>query len=453
MTHAPFPAEQDGPDLRVILVGPSDLDRRLRKSPAIELVRSLSPVASLAELTLPIDGESPRRTAIIVSHRLLSGAEAQQFTSAARSLDPEVRIVALATDADAEQLGDVQELGFDALISDRADARDLQVLVATPRQPQTRREPEHAGDRAESQERALSHASDIDPASMEILLLRALLAGDDATNMSLSLLKQRVGAADLTFAPGAEPPKDIGDAPVAEVSRNDHTFGWLSCASVSTSELADGARWLSYWMALIEQHLQLKRAAFEDSLTESWNRRYFDQYLPRALEQARIDRRDLTLLLFDIDDFKTYNDEFGHAAGDEILRETVKLLKSVIRPTDLVCRIGGDEFVVIFDEPKGPRTTTSRHPSSISAIAARFQRQIVEHRFPKLGPEALGTLTISGGMATYPWDGHDAVSLLERADQLALQSKGAGKNLITLGQGALRAIGRDQGDEKATGSL
>jgi diguanylate cyclase (GGDEF)-like protein len=142
--------------------------------------------------------------------------------------------------------------------------------------------------------------------------------------------------------------------------------------------------------------------------------------------------------MFDIDDFKVYNDTYGHAAGDEILVEAVKLLRSVIRPSDKVCRIGGDEFVVIFHEPQGPRSPASKHPSDIFQIAHRFEKEICGHKFPKLGRDAPGTLTISGGLATYPWDGATAEALLELADQLALKSKRQGKNCITLGPGAER---------------
>jgi len=79
---------------------------------------------------------------------------------------------------------------------------------------------------------------------------------------------------------------------------------------------------------------------------------------------------------------------------------------------------------------------SSRHPSSIEAIAMRFQRQICEHRFPKLGEDAMGTLTISGGLATFPWEAYDSASLIELADQLAMRSKRAGKNVMTMGPGA-----------------
>jgi two-component system, cell cycle response regulator len=205
--------------------------------------------------------------------------------------------------------------------------------------------------------------------------------------------------------------------------------------------LAPHAAWLGSWLALRDQHSHLREAAFTDSLTGAYNRRFFDHFLATAIEQAREERRSLTVLMFDIDDFKQYNDQFSHAAGDEILVEAVKLLRSVIRPSDKVCRIGGDEFVVIFHEPTGPRSPASKHPSDICQIAERFQKAIWGHKFPKLGREAPGPLTISGGLATYPWDGDTPERLLERADQLALQSKKQGKNCIALGPGAEREHG------------
>src|SRR5439155_22348133 len=141
-------------------------------------------------------------------------------------------------------------------------------------------------------------------------------------------------------------------------------------------------------------------------------------------------RRPVTVMVFDIDNFKTYNDQFGHNAGDDILRETVRLLNSVIRQGDRVCRIGGDEFAVIFADPEAPRTPGSHHAETVDVIARRFQDQICTMRYPKLGQEAPGNLSISAGLATYPWDGSDPEALLQHADQLALESKRKGKDAI-----------------------
>src|SRR4029079_13318259 len=127
--------------------------------------------------------------------------------------------------------------------------------------------------------------------------------------------------------------------------------------------------------------------------------RYFHRFLATILERAARERFRLTLLLFDIDNFKGYNDRYGHAAGDEILRETARLMQSVVRKGDVVARIGGDEFAVIFWDAEEPRQPTSQPPQSVLGAAQRFQRAICEHRFPKLLDQAPGTLTISGGLA------------------------------------------------------
>jgi diguanylate cyclase (GGDEF)-like protein len=175
--------------------------------------------------------------------------------------------------------------------------------------------------------------------------------------------------------------------------------------------------------------------AYRDELTGAWNRRFYESFMKQVLRDAARSRLAVTVLVFDIDDFKRYNDDFGHDAGDEVLRETVRLLESVIRSGDRVCRMGGDEFVVVFADLAGPREPGSNPPDTVESIAARFQDQVCRMRFPKLGLDAPGTLSISGGLATFPWDGNDATSLLRHADQLALQSKRNGKNVITFGPG------------------
>ena len=109
-------------------------------------------------------------------------------------------------------------------------------------------------------------------------------------------------------------------------------------------------------------------------------------------------------------------DRYGHDAGDEVLRQTVDLLRSTIRRGDHVFRIGGDEFVVIFSDPEGPRNERSAPPESVEDIAHRFQAKVCEMKFPQLGVEAEGSLSISAGLATFPWDGHDVQSLLRHAD-------------------------------------
>lgn len=299
-------------------------------------------------------------------------------------------------------------------------------------------------------------------------LVETLLAGGDPFAQAIGLLRARTGRDDLHFVPAAAGgvAAGVGEAGPAllggshgalavPVVHQGRRLGLLVAERVPMHEagaadlaerLRPHAAWLGGWVSLGRQVRSLRKAAFTDPLTGAWNRRYFDRFLRAAIDHARSARLTLTVLVFDIDSFKQYNDQFGHPAGDEILVETVRALKSVIRPSDRVCRIGGDEFAVIFYEPTGPRAEGSRPPESVYVLTQRVQRKIREHKFPKLGAQAAGHLTISGGLATFPWDGADAVSLLERADELAIQSKRAGKNAITLGPGAERVCGVHGGE-------
>jgi diguanylate cyclase (GGDEF)-like protein len=176
----------------------------------------------------------------------------------------------------------------------------------------------------------------------------------------------------------------------------------------------------------------LHRLAATDHLTGAYNRRYFYQVTDQVLQRAG--RRNLraTVLLYDIDDFKSYNDRFGHAVGDEILRETAALMKQITRGQDIVARIGGDEFAVLFWDVEEPRVPGSRPPESAQILANRFLRALGTHEFPSLGPKAVGLLTISGGLANFPADGRNVRELLRSAD-LALDAvKRSGKNAIRL---------------------
>ncbi len=176
----------------------------------------------------------------------------------------------------------------------------------------------------------------------------------------------------------------------------------------------------------------LHRLAITDHLTGAYNRRYFYHFTDQMLERAGAERFHVTLLLYDIDDFKRYNDAYGHAAGDEILRETVLLMKQTTRRHDVVARIGGDEFAVLFWDAEPPRRPDSKHPETAYVLAERFIKKLSQHEFQSLGPEARGVLTISGGLASFPWNGKTCRELLRHADAALRQAKTSGKNSICI---------------------
>ena len=176
----------------------------------------------------------------------------------------------------------------------------------------------------------------------------------------------------------------------------------------------------------------LHRLAITDHLTGAYNRRYFYHVTDQILLRARQRAFRVTLLLYDIDDFKRYNDTYGHAAGDEILRETADLMRQTTRVHDIVARIGGDEFCVLFWDAEKPRSPDSSPLEDAYELADRFRQAVHTHKFPSLGPEAQGTLTISGGLASFPSGGQTCRELLSQADEALAAAKDSGKNSIHL---------------------
>jgi diguanylate cyclase (GGDEF)-like protein len=175
-----------------------------------------------------------------------------------------------------------------------------------------------------------------------------------------------------------------------------------------------------------------QREAQTDELTGLLNRRGLMLRLHDLLERARRQRTAVTLLIFDVDDLKHYNDTYGHNAGDEILRETGKLFVRHCRKQDLVARYGGDECVVVFWEADEPRVAGSKPPRDVLAVLNRLRSTLERKEFPSLGPGARGGLTISGGLITFPWDASSAEELIAKADEALLLAKRQGKNRIWL---------------------
>ncbi|MEL7088043.1 MAG: diguanylate cyclase, partial [Planctomycetota bacterium] len=260
--------------------------------------------------------------------------------------------------------------------------------------------------------------------------------------MALRMIRAQSGLGDIQLAPpNATIPH--GHA-AAAVVQHDQDFGHLHVPVADRDPVATAQRlsvwagWLVRWLRLEAQFNRLRDLAMRDELTGAWNRRYFNRFLQRIVHRAAEDRQQVTVMVFDIDDFKQYNDAYGHAAGDEILREVARLMMGSVREHDVVARIGGDEFAVIFwDADQQRRRPDSKHPDDVLNAAKRFQKAVIEHRFPKLLDKAAGNLTISGGLAGFPWDGRTPEELLEAADAMAMRSKTQGKNAITVGPGAM----------------
>lgn len=192
---------------------------------------------------------------------------------------------------------------------------------------------------------------------------------------------------------------------------------------------------------------ELEKLATEDDLTGLKNRRYVREFLSQVIERSDGRNLHVTLLVFDIDDFKHYNDAYGHAVGDHVLKQAAIMMLRCCREHDVVGRIGGDEFAVVFwdksdkEQSTGNndakpsserRNTDSGRPVEAYIMAERFRKEVCSAELSFLGPDGRGELTISGGLASFPKDGKTVGELFEQADKVMLEVKRTGKNRIAL---------------------
>ncbi|MHC4395782.1 MAG: GGDEF domain-containing protein [Planctomycetota bacterium] len=211
--------------------------------------------------------------------------------------------------------------------------------------------------------------------------------------------------------------------------------------SVPTRQRTKAAMPVTVDTAMEMKIRHLEKLATTDELTGLKNRRYIWEFSRQIMERAKEENGRVTLLIFDIDDFKHYNDVYGHSAGDEVLRQAAVLMQRSCREHDVVGRIGGDEFAVIFwDEPQlsaagqqsERRSTSAEHPKEAIFIAKRFRRELGKAELHLLGDQGKGVLTISGGLASFPRDGLSIQQLFQQADKALLEAKRSGKNRIYL---------------------
>jgi len=363
---------------------------------------------------------------------------------ALRELCPAGRLVLVGEESDRGRAAEALGAGFDAVLLEPFDSNEMAKAMAPDAAPVEQgraAEAPPAGPTPPPQPPPPPRPwQTIEPAGEELGdtdLIDALLGSGPFLDRLASMITAQSGLPGVALATDRAAVPD--DHALAEIVYAGRDLGVLHAPPpMDRAALEPWAAWAGRWLAMRQRIEQLRDLSLRDELTGAWNRRYFNRFLQRILDRARSERQQVTLLVFDIDDFKRYNDRFGHAAGDDILREAARLMQSVVREHDVVARIGGDEFAVIFWDAEEPRRQGSRHPDDVMRAARRFQQAICAHRFPKLAEDAHGTLTISGGLASYPWDGQTPDELLHKADTMAMQSKQQGKNAITLGPGAMR---------------
>jgi GGDEF domain-containing protein len=292
----------------------------------------------------------------------------------------------------------------------------------------------------------------------DLLLDAQLQSPQDAPSAVVAAVGARLGATlQLGYRTAAALANDAGSQPNpsdgvllqpvrgadGEASVLELRISATEDAAAASAFLQHIARLMSRVCSLQDRHNRLQKLAITDELTGLYNGRYFRHFLSRMLDRARTMLFPVTLLLFDIDNFKKYNDRYGHGVGDEILRQTAALMKRCVRDHDLVARISGDEFAVVFWEKEGPRqprepaavptSASTRLPHEAVQVLERFRRLLSTQHFSGLGPAGQGTLTISGGLAVYPFHAQTAAELIEAADRaLMFKAKQSGKNSIYL---------------------
>lgn len=164
----------------------------------------------------------------------------------------------------------------------------------------------------------------------------------------------------------------------------------------------------------------LRTQSIRDPLTGLYNRRYLTETLDREIRRAVRAAQSLGVLMLDLDHFKKFNDTYGHDAGDTILRETASFLSKSIRIEDIVCRFGGEEFVVIL-----PTADLAAAHARAERIRSKLHELIVLHQ-----GQSLGTITVSLGVAALPEHGTTPKELLEAADAALYRAKREGRDRV-----------------------
>jgi two-component system, cell cycle response regulator len=166
---------------------------------------------------------------------------------------------------------------------------------------------------------------------------------------------------------------------------------------------------------------KLKRLSITDGLTKLYNSRYFYNQLKAEIDRTSRYQRPLSLLLLDIDQFKEYNDSFGHLEGDKVLLRLGQVIRSCLRKMDSAYRYGGEEFTVILPETEGDEAAT---------VAERIRSSVASETFYPKDRKEKFTITISIGVTEYIHDEEIAI-FVQRADKAMYLSKQSGRNRVS----------------------
>jgi two-component system, chemotaxis family, response regulator WspR len=176
---------------------------------------------------------------------------------------------------------------------------------------------------------------------------------------------------------------------------------------------------------LLEANLELQRLTKVDGLTGLSNRRYFDEYLTAEWQRSERARTALSVLMIDVDNFKRYNDVYGHLAGDEVLRRVADIIQTNCgRSGDLGARFGGEEFAVVL--PGASLAGTEQ-------LGTKLRRDIDDLQLPHKASAPTDHITVSiGGASIIPMSGQLPAVLVDSADKALYQAKADGRNRVVL---------------------
>ncbi len=273
----------------------------------------------------------------------------------------------------------------------------------------------HAAKTEETLLRAVAHSKGSSKAMGAALDRLASAHGDSVYSGLIKLLSR------LEFSPAAA--KRHWNEVEKENAHLERTLGRPVDFRVALADhFISQSRKLRHPMVL---EIQLFKAAEEERLTDGltglFNFRYMQQELPRQVAQAQRNGALLSVVFFDIDDFKAYNDHFGHQEGNNVLGEAGKILTGAIRESDLAVRYGGEEFALILP---------GSDKFGALAVAERVRAALGKLAIPAARPGKL--VTVSGGVASYPADAAKAEELLACADSAMYRAKSMGKDQVLL---------------------
>lgn len=269
---------------------------------------------------------------------------------------------------------------------------------------------------------ALVNSVDAEAALYEIT--RELSKSIEETDI-LNIFKERIGAifdvsgCVFTDERSLENPEGYSFFRVICANPKIKYFALNDCGKVDRAKMTVLINQLELSLKRYELYSEIQKLSITDGLTGMYVRRYFEERFEQELSRSRLNNLRLAFLLMDVDNFKSYNDTYGHVAGDAVLKEMAKIIKYSLRQIDMCARYGGEEMCLMLPE-------TSREGALLVAERLRLGIEAVEL---EVFDESL-KMTVSIGVSVYPNDGETVNALIDKADKALYQAKAAGKNRV-----------------------